>query len=124
MKVLSIEQVMALPKRRIEKKLCGVYFLFSRDRLVYVGRSANIERRLFDHGTEPKWRRVKIDSWAWLPCSLRKAHQLERVYIELLRPPLNVDAATWRQNGRRWPPRSPGGAPKRNSALPKITLAM
>jgi hypothetical protein len=62
----------------------GVYFLYSDQRLLYVGESLSIRRRLGHHE-----HRGKFDSFGWLNCSSGQRKRLESFYIGVLDPPLN-----------------------------------
>lgn len=67
--------------------LRGIYFLYSRDRLVYVGQSVNIHARIAQH-----WQTKTFDSFAYIQCDESHLDVLESAYIHRLRPPLNVTA--------------------------------
>jgi hypothetical protein len=62
----------------------GVYFLYSEQRLLYVGESLSIRRRLGHHE-----HKGKFDSFGWLNCASGQRKRLEAFYIGLLNPPLN-----------------------------------
>jgi hypothetical protein len=52
-------------KRPIEKRYnFGVYFLLKGDEVVYVGKSVNSEKRVFDHVGSEK----DFDSYCFIPC--------------------------------------------------------
>lgn len=64
----------------------GVYFLIERQRIVYVGRSKNIDERLARHRAEKN----PFDSIAILDCDADTAAVLESWFIAVLRPSRNV----------------------------------
>lgn len=64
---------------------CGVYFLIRANRVIYVGQSNDVFRRLADH------REIKaFDRFAFIPCGRAVLGALEALYIQMLRPPANV----------------------------------
>lgn len=70
----------------------GVYFLFHQDKLVYIGSSKNIGRRITDH-TDKTFDSIFVDL-----CENFK--EKESAYIKKLQPPLNGGKRNKkRQNG-------------------------
>lgn len=69
---------------------CGVYFLISNGRVVYVGQSVKVFSRVNSHTDKA------FDSIAIIPCEKSILDRLESLYIHSLRPPLNGGV----QNGR------------------------
>jgi len=65
---------------------CGVYFLISRGRVVYVGQSVNVFSRVAQHSADKDF-----DAMAWVPCERRMLDKLESLYIHTLSPELNGD---------------------------------
>jgi len=72
------------------KIMCGVYFLVSNDRVVYVGQSVNIPARVAQHKTSGK----TFDRVAFVECEKEWLNVLESLYIHVLRPLLNGDSNT------------------------------
>ena len=72
------------------KIMCGVYFLVSNDRVVYVGQSVNIPARVAQHKTSGK----TFDRVAFVECEKEWLNVLESLYIHVLRPSLNGDSNT------------------------------
>lgn len=73
-----------LPRHRLST-FTGLYFLFCRGELVYVGKSVNVVQRVEQH-----FLRVEFDSWAWTPVDLANLDTAERYFIKKYRPPYNV----------------------------------
>lgn len=67
------------------EQFCGVYFLFLRRRIVYVGQSVNVLRRIEEHFT-----RLHYDAWAWLPVPRAELDAAERHFIKKHQPPYNA----------------------------------
>lgn len=69
------------------KPICGVYFLFHNERLVYIGKSLNIQTRISNHITE----NVKLfTSFSFVKNSPRNISALEEAYIEAYKPKYNI----------------------------------
>ncbi len=62
----------------------GVYFLIAEGKIVYVGESGNVYKRLVDH-----CRSAKFDKWHYIPCTADERKLLEARYIDTFRPLLN-----------------------------------
>jgi hypothetical protein len=65
----------------------AVYLLKSGGRVVYVGQSRNVRKRIMTHEF-----RKRADDVQVLPCPKRDLRQRERELIQLHRPPLNGTA--------------------------------
>ena len=64
----------------------GIYFLFDRGNIVYVGKSLDIFVRIRTHYRDE----AKVfDRWAYLKCPAEGLDEMEREYIELFQPYLN-----------------------------------
>lgn len=61
----------------------GIYFLIQNKKVMYVGQSVSVLRRIGNHFDK------KFDSFAFVPCDKKVLDKLETLYIHLLRPPLN-----------------------------------
>lgn len=66
------------------KAVCGVYFLIKDQKVIYVGQSVDIFRRISNHATK-----IDFDRIAYEPCKEQYLDWLESVYIHFLQPPLN-----------------------------------
>jgi len=66
--------------------LCGVYFLIRGGRVVYVGQSVNVLRRISEHMKGG----ARFDSFAFSPCGQNEMDRLEATYIRALFPDENV----------------------------------
>jgi len=85
----SCEEVLALPRSEIGYANTGVYFLFKKDKVVYVGQSIKLHQRALEHKTQ-KRNKKDFDSYSWVNCKIEELDTLERYYIDLLKPPLNI----------------------------------
>lgn len=71
---------------------CGIYFLIKANKIVYVGQSTNVAVRIGTHASVCGGRK-EFDSYAFLACKPEALDKIESLYIHLLRPELNGDAA-------------------------------
>lgn len=62
----------------------GVYFLITGDRVVYVGQSSNVYRRVMDHRLA-----MKFERWHYVPCAEHQREEIEAGYIKALNPMFN-----------------------------------
>jgi excinuclease UvrABC nuclease subunit len=72
----------------IPEIVSGVYLLFDKDELVYVGKSMDVIRRLKEHKAK------KFDSMKIIKCSDETSSFLERLLIEYYFPKYNIDGYT------------------------------
>lgn len=64
----------------------GIYFLYDREVVVYVGQAVDVRRRIADHiGQGLK----RFDAVSFIPCRPDTLLAVERTYIERLRPKYN-----------------------------------
>lgn len=61
----------------------GVYFLVSKNRVVYVGQSVNVFSRLTGHSDK------EFDSITYIKCKREHLDKIESLYIHVLQPTLN-----------------------------------
>ncbi len=73
-----------LHTRAAYPRLIGIYFLFSRERLAYIGQSRNIIYRVMFHEQSKKF-----DAFAILECPTELLTHLEAHFIVKFSPPLN-----------------------------------
>lgn len=79
-------------------RTAGVYFLFDRDSLVYVGQAVNITARIADHLRES----VKnFDSFAFVECHTEELDDIENHFIRALLPPMNSNGVAHAERRRR-----------------------
>ncbi len=83
---LSLAEVRALPR---EQSVCGVYFLFGGESVVYVGQSVDVHRRVADHSERRAACYGHFDGYAIVRCDREQLDVLEAYYIKTLKPPLN-----------------------------------
>ena len=69
-------------------EISGIYFLVKDKKVVYVGQSVSVLRRIGTHVYK------EFDSFAFVPCDQSLLDRLESLYIHLLRPPLNGEYAS------------------------------
>jgi hypothetical protein len=65
----------------------GVYFLFRGERIVYVGQSTNVRKRVDDHVRDAK----SFDKVGYIPVPESDLDRVERFWINRLKPELNKD---------------------------------
>jgi hypothetical protein len=66
--------------------MCGIYFLVKNERIVYVGQSTNVLRRVARHIEDGK----DFDSFSITPCPKPDLDRMEAVYITAFYPELNT----------------------------------
>lgn len=64
----------------------GIYFLWHKGEVVYVGQAKNMRTRICDHIGDPL---KTFDAVSGFPCSLGRLGEMERHYIERLVPKYN-----------------------------------
>lgn len=69
--------------------LCGIYFLVRDARVVYVGQSTNVFRRVAQHMNNG----MEFDAYHFLPVPVHELDKVEDKYIRLLKPKLNKRGA-------------------------------
>jgi hypothetical protein len=74
---------------------CGIYFLLSAGRIVYVGQSTNCGRRIFEHVVDVSKR---FDEYFILECGADALNELEARYIAKFLPALNIQMPRLRAN--------------------------
>lgn len=71
----------------LKAHISGVYFLYSEEKLVYVGQSNNIYSRIADHSTDGE---MRFDTWNYEEINdPTERISRERSAIMLYKPPLN-----------------------------------
>ena len=83
---LSEEEIIAASSE-LPGRDSGIYFLIKDDKIVYVGMSSDLYRRLATHVMGQMGR--QFDRVTWLKCPLAKCSGLESYYIRKFKPPLN-----------------------------------
>lgn len=80
----SVEEILAaaIPAEPIP----AVYFLISAGRIVYVGQTTDLYRRIADHRRVGK----DFDAMSWIKVSPAVMSEVEARYIEALKPALNI----------------------------------
>ncbi len=69
----------------------GVYFLFDDDdRVLYIGKSKNIKRRLVEHFTGVSHLESDTHSFTFSLCSEKVMDEIESIMISNLEPPVNI----------------------------------
>ncbi|MDE1545956.1 GIY-YIG nuclease family protein [Dechloromonas agitata] len=79
----SADEIIA--NSRSLEKTCGVYFLVKEERIIYVGKSRDVYKRIGQHEKTKQFDRITV-----IECSERDVDRLELIYIEKFKPILNV----------------------------------
>ena len=75
---------------RFEMPIIGVYFLFKKDKLIYIGESISIFRRIYSH-----IKNKDFDSYSFIKCDSKvDIVELEKKLIIKYRPILNIKHKT------------------------------
>ena len=64
---------------------CGVYFLIKDERIVYVGKSSDVYKRIGQHVKTKEFDRITV-----VECSETDVSRLEAMYIDKFKPILNI----------------------------------
>ena len=67
-------------------KMCGVYCLLHDMEIVYIGRSNNVDRRVWEHDANG----LVFDSYSYIPAPEHESVAIERALIRKYRPKLNT----------------------------------
>lgn len=86
--ILPLSELRALPQVSPAEQASGVYFLWDGDRLVYIGQSKNIPRRVASHRVKPPAKHTWA-SYMSIPCPWQLA--VEALYIEAYLPQLAAE---------------------------------
>lgn len=78
--------------------MIGVYFLLNRSKVVYVGQSKSVEKRIADHKRNKKF---SFDSFRVIGCNVDRLLDYERRLIRLFNPRLNIGAGGKRNGAGR-----------------------
>lgn len=83
-----LENRITKPVKHLVKpiKIEGVYFLFDKDEIIYIGKSVNIYKRIYAH----KIKGVCFDSFSFLKIEIEQLLTMERKYIKKYKPKNNV----------------------------------
>lgn len=81
----------------MEVFLKGVYFLYDGDEIVYVGKSGDIYRRIYEHSSgRAKGEKKKFDSWKYVRIDDEDERaEFEEICINMFRPKYNIDRRTY-----------------------------
>jgi len=66
-----------------EQNTSGIYFLIKNKKIVYVGQSVSVYKRIPEHVDKD------FDSYYWIRCPKHKLNSVETLYIHLFKPCLN-----------------------------------
>jgi hypothetical protein len=80
---MSESHILAHSQRRM--KFTGVYFLVMKNKIIYVGQSKDMQRRVMQHDKNG----VDFDGFYYYPCEPTRAKFLEAFYINKFKPFLN-----------------------------------
>ncbi len=87
--LLALEEILAR-SQKIPSQLRGIYFLIDGDRVMYVGQTPNVFRRIGEHLGRAKRERYYLLPMSEDATSDKDLSALERRYIDHLNPPLNI----------------------------------
>lgn len=82
-------QVSQLPRFGNKSKICGVYFLFLKNKLVYIGKSVDIKARLKKHR-----KNKEFDEYTFIVMPEKSIDLYERFFLDKYQPILNNDNQT------------------------------
>lgn len=73
----------------------GIYFLFDREKIVYIGVTSCIARRIGEHscGKDWKYKKLNFDSFAYIALEFKtnvERLRIEQQYIRKYKPQYNV----------------------------------
>jgi hypothetical protein len=83
-KLLALDEIIA---QAVPRASSGVYFLIKDERVIYVGRSANVIERIATHAKNAI---IPFDSTHFICATGVEMDRLEQLYIGKLRPEFNV----------------------------------
>lgn len=75
-------------ERKKHKPLCGVYFLWSGDEIVYIGQSANVAERVHGH-FKTSGGKSRFCHYTFVPVEQEMLGITEYAYISKFKPKLN-----------------------------------
>ena len=78
-----LQKVDELKNISLPNATCGIYFLFEKGKIVYVGQSKSVINRLNNHP-------VKYDRFSIIECDEKKLIPLKRLYIAKFKPKYNL----------------------------------
>lgn len=84
--IISIK--ISVPEKHITRpeKIEGIYFLFYKNEIIYIGKSINIYKRIYAH----KMKGVCFDSFSFLKIEIEQLLTMEREYIKKYNPKNNI----------------------------------
>ncbi len=93
----DIERVIYSKSAKIDRSAIGpgIYFLFSSNKLVYVGQSISVLSRVGSHQDKI------FDRFSFIPVPKSRLNETERSFINLLLPELNIDQKTVNMRNQR-----------------------
>lgn len=95
--------------------MSGVYFLLQNGKVVYVGQSTNVEKRLISH----KWTEKQFDSYRVIPCAKDLLLYYEKRWIKRFKPIYNLPTGGLRIGAGR-----PKGATTEPSIVMRIPVSL
>jgi len=84
---LSNYELNFLKNLKILRGFSGVYFLYLKGELRYIGSSKNIHFRIYQHTDNSKF---EWDEFKYVKCNVSKMRELERRFIDHFDPPYNI----------------------------------
>lgn len=86
---LAPKDIYQLTRHPANVGLCGVYFLFRKNKCIYVGQSTNIHVRVRDHQL-PRSGTKDFDCFSYLEVPRDSLNAAEAYYITMFNPALNI----------------------------------
>jgi len=78
-----------IANREMYRPICGIYFLIHEKKVIYVGQSTNIMKRLYEHKIRKSFKRI-FTSYFIVECDSSELTRLEYAYIKKISPSLNI----------------------------------
>jgi len=88
------------------KPPCGVYFLYDKGEVVYVGQTNDIYRRISEHARGNQKHGIQqkeFDDWSYVKCDDEDTREkLEALLIKHILPKYNIDQKTYYKSPERY----------------------
>ncbi len=84
-RMLTAEEIVSAATTDLLARRCGVYFLVSGSRIIYVGQSVNVPSRVMEHRGSKRF-----DAAAYIQCPPELLDIMESIYIHAIRPSMNA----------------------------------
>ncbi len=71
----------------------GIYFLFDDNKIIYIGVTNCLVRRIGEHACGKNWKKIKFDSFAYIIVEFKNNEErvkIEQQYIRTYKPKYNI----------------------------------